>query len=168
MLQSNPTIIPVSGKQSSKTWVNRSYEYSRNCLLVDAQHETKQNKTALICFYGLFYSHNFIVNWLLLLPCRQHFCKTRHLGMGLLPDTQNWWLCMRRECWERFGGLTNARLVKKLRNLNLSPSTNDYWHSWIYTKRVVFRHLTITTVSKYYRFNHKTSLATTNARSAII
>ena len=32
---------------------------------------------------------------------------------------------------------------------------NDYWHNWIYTKRVVSRHWTIITVSKYYRFHNK-------------
>ena len=36
--------------------------------------------------------------------------------------------------------------------------TNDYWHSWIYTKIVGFRHLTIITVSKYYRFHDKNFL----------
>ena len=38
----------------------------------------------------------------------------------------------------------------------------------MYTKRVVFRYLTIIIVSKYYRFHDKNFLATTNAQLAII
>ena len=36
--------------------------------------------------------------------------------------------------------------------------TNGYWHSWIYTKRVVFHHLTIITVSYYYCYHDKNTL----------
>ena len=35
---------------------------------------------------------------------------------------------------------------------------NDYWHNRVYTKRVVFHHLTIITVSKYYGFHDKNFL----------
>ena len=42
--------------------------------------------------------------------------------------------------------------------INHWVSTNDYWQNWIYTKIIVFRHLTIITVSKYYRFHDKNFL----------
>ena len=61
-------------------------------------------------------------------------------------------------CW-----LTNARLVRKLHGSIYLSFTwlkfiTDYWPSWIYTKRAVIGHLTIITVSKYYRFQYKNFL----------
>ena len=65
------------------------------------------------------------------------------------------------------GWLTNTCLVKKLHGsvylgykwLKFSPSANEYWYNWIYTKIILIHHLIVITESKYYHIYEKTLLS---------